>query len=372
MTGKIYITTHIGNIEGQHKGVTLYDIVSQVQSQPNSTRFIVEISSPGGSSIEADQIADFLDRLQDKAEVIGVGRGLIASAASKIFLTLHRRAKGSDDLSVMIHNPWGGVEGDADWIEKYADEVRKVEKDYEKFYVDRLGLDEKTISDLMANETYIDGDDLNTFNIINHTLMEEKEKIYAIVKPTKNEKNMTEQDKTFFTEILGEIKNFFKPANIKAVAIMTNEGVELNFPGDAPVVGDTIQAPDGTYTFSFDDANWTAVIENNTLTSLTEVETEAPAENEELDALKAENENLKQQLQSVTSQHTTEVEELKKNVMAMKEYVDTHKQVQTTADIESSVDQKFEQPIQDPIMARLEAAKKKSEKINKFKTNLTQ
>ncbi|TVR42400.1 MAG: hypothetical protein EA392_00395, partial [Cryomorphaceae bacterium] len=323
--------------------------------------FLVHISSPGGSAPEADQIANYLQRLQSQVEVIAVGEGLVASAASKIFLTIDRRAKGNESFRLMIHNPWGGVEGDADYIEKYADEVRQIEKEYEKFYEDRLQLDADTLSDLMANETYIDGEKLSTFNIINHTLQEESQQIYAILK---NEKPMTNEDRNFLQSAFDEIKSFFKKAEITALTIMTNEGAELTFPGEMPVEGDSVAAPDGTYTFNFAEKSWTARVEGNTLVELTEVEPEVP-ENSEMDALRAENEQLKQQLESVQASHNEDVENMKTEVLALKQYVETHKEIQSKEQPEAKPEQKFEEPAVDPIKERLQQAR---EKVNALKT----
>jgi ATP-dependent protease ClpP protease subunit len=355
MDGHIFITKHIGDTGDAQMGVRLFDIVSEVQAQPDATRFIVHISSPGGNHDEAENIGSYLDRLQQRIEVIAIGEGIVASAASKIFLTLNRRSAGPN-FQLMIHNPWGGVEGDAKYISDYADVVGKIEKEYEKFYATKFNIDEQTLSALMDSETYINAEQAKQFGLINYEYAENQPQIIFALKPNpKIDKPMTEQDKNWIQKAFDEIKAFMKP--VVAVAIMTNEGQELNFPGDAPVEGASVTAPDGSYTFTFAEKNWVGVVENNVLTSLTEVEPEAPAGDQEMEALKAENEKLKQQLEGVTAMLKTELEPLRA-------YVQAHKQIQSTH-VPVTEPAKFQEPKVDPIEARLIAAR---EKVNKLKT----
>jgi ATP-dependent protease ClpP protease subunit len=361
MNGHIFITKHIGDTGDTQMGVRLFDIVSEVQAQPEATRFVVHISSPGGNHDESENISSYLDRLQQRIEVIAIGEGVVASAASKIFLSINKRSAG-DNFQLMIHNPWGGVEGDSKYIAEYADIVGKIEKEYEKFYSSKFNIDEQTLSALMDSETYINTEDAKKFGLINYEYSESTPQIvFALKTNPKNEEKMTSEDKNWLQQTFDEIKAFMKATPVKALLIMSNEGQELNFPGDEPKEGDTVTAMDGTYTFMYAEKNWTATIENNVVTSLTEVEPVAPeAEpNAELEALKAENELLKQQVSDVTAMLKTELEPLRA-------YVQAHKEVQSQHEPETKAPANFEEPKVDPIEARLQAAR---EKVNKLRTN---
>ena len=178
MEGHIYITKHIGEVPDDTPGVTLFDVVTQVQSQPGASRYIVHISSPGGNVAEADRIADYLNRLQAQTEVIALGEGLVASAASKIFLTINKR-DAKEGFQLMLHNPHGIADGDARQIEEYLMQVKAAEKSYENFYSEKLSIDKQTLSDLMDSELYIDYEKSKQLSIINYTLAEEPQIIFA-------------------------------------------------------------------------------------------------------------------------------------------------------------------------------------------------
>ena len=360
MDGHIFITKHIGEVQGEAPGVRLFDIVTQVQLQHAATRFIVHIASPGGNAYEADRIADYLDRLQDRIEVIALGEGLVASAASKIFLTIRKRdAKHGTDFQLMLHNPNGYVDGDASQIEEYLTHVKAVEKAYESFYSEKLSIDKQTLSDLMDSELYIDYEKAKQLSIINYTLAEEPQIIFAYnlqnnTTNLKNSNTMDEKTKTWFQTIFAEIKSHMAKNTINALVIMTKEGKEIVFPGDTPTKGDKVEAPDGTYNFDFKDRQWSIEVAAGVVVSVTE-SAPLPA-GDELDILKAENEALKKELAELKTSQNAIVEEMKAEVETLAAYVKTQKTIQSKAQPDSTAP-KFESPKLSALQAEIQALK---------------
>lgn len=363
MDGHIFITKHIGGHLDGVQGVRLFDLVTEAQSQPLATRFIVHMDSVGGEVDEAEKIASFLNRLQEKIEVIAYGEGLVASAASKIFLTITKR-DASPQFRMMLHNPHGQVQGDAKYIETYLDEVRQIEKSYEKFYAEKLSIDEKTLSDLMDNELYIDYDKAKQIGVLNHSI-EQPKIIFALnnqsINNLKKEKQMDEQTKSWFQGLFSEIKALMKKDTIKAIDIMSKEGVELSFPGETPVEGDAVNVPNGTYNFDYNDRQWVAIIQDGIVTSLTEVVSKIPTS--ELEALKSENEELKRQLAELQTAQTAEIQDLKKELEPLALYVKRHKEIQSKS-VPKDEGEKFAPPKLDAIQASIEELKRKKAQRN--------
>ena len=356
MDGHIFITKHIGEIFNEISGVTLFDVVTQVQDQPNASRYIVHLSSPGGNVAEADRIADYLDRLQAKTEVIAVGDGLVASAASKIFLTIQKR-DAKQGFQLMLHNPHGIADGDARQIEEYLMQVKAAEKAYENFYSEKLSIDSQTLSDLMDSELYIDYDKAKQLGILNFTLTDEPIIIFAHTTDKNNLKNlntMDEKTKTWFQTIFAEIKSHMAKNTINALVIMTKEGKEIAFPGDTPTKGDKVDAPDGLYNFDFKDRQWSIEVAAGVVVSVTE-SAPLPA-GDELDILKAENEALKKELAELKTSQNAIVEEMKAEVETLAAYVKTQKTIQSKAQPDSTAP-KFESPKLSALQAEIQALK---------------
>ena len=363
MDGHIYITKHIGEVLDDTRGVTLFDVVTQVQSQSGASRYIVHISSPGGNVAEADRIADYLNRLQAQTEVIALGEGLVASAASKIFLTINKR-DAKEGFQLMLHNPHGVAGGDARQIEEYLTHVKAAEKSYENFYSEKLSIDRQTLSDLMDGELYIDYARAKQIGVINYTLIEEPQIIFAYNSQNTKQitdkttlKNITPMDETtknWFQNIFAEIKTLMSKNNIQALNIMTKEGKEIVFPGDTPTKGDKVEAPDGTYNFDFKDRQWVIEVAAGVVVSVTEA-APLPA-GDELEVLKAENEALKKELAELKTSQNAIVEEMKAEVETLAAYVKTQKTIQSKAQPDSTAP-KFESPKLSALQAEIQALK---------------
>lgn len=373
MEGHIFITGPIGEFKDEGKtvkGLSLTDVFVQGQQFAQASRYYVHFNSPGGNTDEAELIQNYLTRLQERAEVVAVGEGLVASAASKIFLSINKRA-AKDGFQLMLHNPFGGVQGDAGYIEMYADEMRKLEKTYEAYYSERLNVDKETISELMDKETFLSLEQCKSLNIINHELLETP----VIVAIAQNkEEIMNKEDKNWFEQAFADIKAAFKPEKDEpqAILIMSKEGVELNFPGEAPEVGAKVDAPDGTYNIDYADKAWIVVVTAGVVETLEEVtEEEAPSGDEEMEALKAENAELKKQVESMTAKANEDIKGLKKTVEEMTAYIKERKAIQSKHEPTDENKDKFAKPddkIKSPILASMEE-RKKAARERKLKFN---
>lgn len=122
---------------------------------PDAALIRVRINSVGGDVIEG---LDIYRSLSDHpARVEGYVTGLAASIASVVLCACDyvRIAKGGQ---VMIHNPYGGVMGDAQAHRSIADSLDAATKDLVAIYAARTGKSSDELLAWLAQETYFDSD----------------------------------------------------------------------------------------------------------------------------------------------------------------------------------------------------------------------
>jgi len=115
----------------------------------------VLINSPGGDVFAgADMYTALRQYARKKGHVTCIITGLAASAASMV-------AMAGDDVlispvgTLMIHNPWTGLWGNADELREMADILDTVRDGMVYSYVRKTGKSNEEIVDLMAKETWM-------------------------------------------------------------------------------------------------------------------------------------------------------------------------------------------------------------------------
>ena len=117
-------------IPWQDAGVDNYGAVNlrvvneAIQNAKDAEELEVHIHSMGGDVNEGFAIYDALTNSGKK--VTTVVDGNCFSIATVIFMAGSTRQM-SKNAQFMIHNPWGGAFGDAEEIQKYADQVKDAE-----------------------------------------------------------------------------------------------------------------------------------------------------------------------------------------------------------------------------------------------------
>lgn len=293
MEGIININGIIGSIELE-KGVELVDIVGQVRNQPEATSFKVNINSQGGVVDTGFQIYDYLKSL--KVPITTIGDGIVASIATVIFMAGDTRIL-NDGTRWMIHLPAGEMRGTADQMENYAKEIRVAEKRLIDFYKETTGISEEGIKPLLANETWLTIEQAVSLGFA--TL--KPQPILAVAYFNKNlntNTNMTQEDKSWIENLFAP----FKKAKVTNIILTDADGISIEFPdlveGDEPKVGDKAMIEgvpaDGAYLMP-DGA--TVTFAAGEVVEIAVKEEEVPeGDSEEMVALKAENESLKEQL----------------------------------------------------------------------------
>ena len=116
----------------------------------------VRINSPGGDVFAGQAIYSMLKRC--KAEVVGYVDGLAASIASLVLMACDKVIMPKNSM-LMIHKPWTATAGNANDMAKTIETLNKVEEAMLTAYVDKTGLAEDEIKELLAAETWLSASD---------------------------------------------------------------------------------------------------------------------------------------------------------------------------------------------------------------------
>lgn len=224
----------IGDIGESFKGVTLKDIVAQVQTQKEATEFDIIVNSGGGEVDEGFKIYNYLKSLNKPLTTIGVE--IVASIATIIYASGDTRVL-RPNTDFMIHLPSGGVQGTASDISLYARDMRDCQNRIANFYKEQLNLTNEAIFPLLEAETWLKPDEAVSFGFA--TSIGEPIIAKANINKQTNNMNFTEEDKSWFEKTFNKILG-----NKKVIANYTkttSDGLILDFPelegGDPIEVG---------------------------------------------------------------------------------------------------------------------------------------
>ncbi len=307
MTGIVNIFGIIGEMPDESGNIitpntTFLEVARQVEAQKEANKFNAHINSPGGYVTVGDDIIESLEHLKKNGKAVNTYcEGECASMATKVFLVGEKRVIRPGTL-FMIHNPGTGLEhGDADDFEAYSKAIRSLENDMIKFYHDKTGTSKETLKTLMKNETTLTPEQAVEFGFATH--IEEKVHLNAVAfsqqfnpnsKKMADEKALTKKDaENLLDNLLVKAKNFLSGS--KAMKTVQNaNGEDLEFPNlepdDTPSVDDKVNAPDGEHVMPSGE---TYVVKDGVLTEIKPKEEEGEGD---MEALKAENEQLKSDL----------------------------------------------------------------------------
>jgi ATP-dependent Clp protease, protease subunit len=311
--GKIFISDYIGtfnNDDGSlYNGVQLVDVVSQVRALNDVDAYEVVITSGGGAVDVGFDIYHYLKSL--KKPITTVAKGVCASIATVIFMSGNKRTI-MPNCEFMVHNPSGGVQGNADDIESYFKDIKKIENEIIDFYAKALGTTKEAIAPILRDETF-----LTTEQAVNIGFATDIGVELGVVAKfnTKTEimSELSKESKNWIQEQLSSFAmKFSKEQKVTNKMVTDANGVMIDFPDVAedaePQIGDvaTMEGqpvngehvmPDGR-TFVFTDGALTEIVEAE--------------QDEELEAVKKERDELKEQLaQANKDAETAKSEETK-------------------------------------------------------------
>lgn len=298
MTGNIYIFGEIG------VDTALLDVIAQVKKFPDATDFNVYINSPGGFVDAGFDILNYLKSLGKP--LAAIGRGMVASIATVIFMAAEKRTI-EPNTQFMIHLPWTEGVGNASDLERYAKELRAVEKQLIDFYTKELSLTPEAIEPLLREETWLTEDQLKQLGFVNSDSVAVLAKAYY--KPKNNK--MTKEQKNALS-IFDKLAKLLSGADAKNLVLQDSTGKEIDFPdvaeGNQVSVGDTAtvdgQPASGDFTmpdgkiFKFTDGKLEEIAEPS-------------GEGNDLEAANQQIADLQQEIADMKASHQKEIDDMK-------------------------------------------------------------
>ena len=299
MDGHIYVYGIVSPWQddepGKYGEVNLKDISNQLTNNKEADTLIVHINSMGGDVYEGFAMHDVIRATGKK--IITQAEGLVASIATVVFLAGDER-RITENSQLMIHNPWGFAGGNADDVQKYADQLRKEEDRLAEFYASKTGQPVEVLKAMMNEETYLNADEAISKGFATEKVTQLKA-VALINKFNMTEKELNDKIEEKGNSILSKIKAFFKKQGlIQALVLKTADDKNLDFGEDIQEAGDiqvgtpvTVDGAPAEGEFTMPDGT-IYVCSGGKVTEI-----KAPAADPEPeDAVAKENETLKAQL----------------------------------------------------------------------------
>jgi ATP-dependent Clp protease protease subunit len=153
---EIYIYEPIGEPGYFEDGITAKAFGQDLAALGKVNKITCRINSPGGSVFDGLAIYNLL--ASHPAKVTMCIDGLAASIASVIAMA-GDTIEIADNATMMIHDAWGMVMGNAAEMRKQADVLQAQSENIAALYVKRSSTDFATIRDLMEKETWLLSED---------------------------------------------------------------------------------------------------------------------------------------------------------------------------------------------------------------------
>ncbi|BBG66217.1 ATP-dependent Clp protease proteolytic subunit [Hydrogenimonas sp.] len=127
----------------------------------------IYISSPGGEVMAGFEIIDIMNLV--KSPVHTVAMGMVASMAS-ILLCNGEKRYILPNAQVMLHQPLGGVQGQASDIEITAKQILKIKSKLNEILSAKTGKSIKTIENVTDRDSYFDAREALDFGLVDEIL----------------------------------------------------------------------------------------------------------------------------------------------------------------------------------------------------------
>lgn len=274
--------------------LTLDKVVNLVKESDKTKPLNVHIHSPGGSVYDGLAIYNYLKGLDQ--EVNTVSSGLVASIASIFFLAGNketRKVNSTDNF--LIHLPSGGSFGNADDLEKTADELRDIEDKLATIYENETNLTKDEALALMKKDEMLTTDFLLEKGFVNEVV--EFKAVATFNKNKMSTEAVTKKEvEGLFSKFKNDLKEFFNMNEPNNKVLKDANGVDIDFTDlkkdEEVTIGAkaTINGEKASGEYTMPDGN-KLVFENGGVTNIIEEETD-------LEKLQTENTSLKDELQT--------------------------------------------------------------------------
>lgn len=159
-------------LDGEINDATADLIVAQLiflESEDPTKDISIYINSPGGSVTAGMAIYDTIQYIRPDVQTICMGQ-----AASMGALLLTAGAKGKrfilPSARVMIHQPWGGVEGQATDIAIHTKEILRIKKLTTDILIQCTGRDETQVKSDVERDYFLSADEAKEYGLVDKVM----------------------------------------------------------------------------------------------------------------------------------------------------------------------------------------------------------
>ncbi len=163
-------------VDGEIVDVTADLVVAQLlflESQDPEKDIHLYINSPGGSVTAGLAIYDTIQYIKPDVSTICLGQ-----AASMAALLLASGTPGKrfalPSSRILIHQPWGGVQGQAVDIGIQAREIVRIKKLIIKYFATHTGKDEDTVARDLERDYYMSAEEAASYGVVDKVLRRSK------------------------------------------------------------------------------------------------------------------------------------------------------------------------------------------------------
>ena len=226
----VYLFNDIGTF-----GITAQNFIDEIKEYED-TELNIHINSLGGEVFEGMAIYSIIQRRKAKTTVYI--EGIAASIASVIALAADEVIMSENSL-LMIHNAWGGTQGEAKDMRKQAEILEKITNEIAEVYVKKTKIPYNEIVEMMDEETWLTAEEAVALGFVDsisepikvaakydvskykNITNKKVEQILSLTK--KREIKMTEELKTWFNskveEIIAKVKDSKDVETVESVNV---------------------------------------------------------------------------------------------------------------------------------------------------------
>lgn len=160
-------------LDGEIQDTTADLIVAQLlylESQDPERDISIYINSPGGSVTAGLAVYDTIQHIRPDVQTICMGQ---AASMAALLLTCGTKGKrfALPSSRVMIHQPWGGVQGQAVDIGIQAREILRLKKLTIDYFAYHTGRDHADIAKDLERDHFLTADDAVSYGLVDSVLV---------------------------------------------------------------------------------------------------------------------------------------------------------------------------------------------------------
>ncbi|XKT74671.1 MAG: ATP-dependent Clp endopeptidase proteolytic subunit ClpP [Patescibacteria group bacterium UBA2163] len=161
-----------GPIEDYSANLVIAQLLFLAAEDPKKDIFIY-INSPGGSVTAGLAILDTMNYVKPNIATVSVG---IAASAAAVILSAGEKGKrfALPNSEVMIHQPWGGAQGQATDIEITARHILKTRERLNKILAKNTGQDISKVEKDVERDYFMSADEAKKYGVVDQIYKTQK------------------------------------------------------------------------------------------------------------------------------------------------------------------------------------------------------